>query len=217
MTGEEILSAADDIAEDDIPRAHGVVLLNSAKNLREDLRPWQFLKKLDSSKVASPGDTWQTSKALPADFRRGYKMFVGTNNEYFGLPFEQWIAFKNSARRYVIDLGNDVFYLTSSVGSQQTIYFFYIKTTTDFTVDTLDDDLLVWPDRFHPLLAFTVAAMFQGGTDYDDVSIRMSESNRAAAKVLDDSMVAWDNALKLEEMNHSFAGNGEADMNLGDM
>ena len=215
MTSQELYTTANDIAEDTIPETLFYRLLNVAKNKREDSRLWEFLKKMDSSKTASVGDTWATSKALPTDFRRDYKMLVGTDIEYFPVPFEQRIVYKDAARRYALDLANSVYYLTGSVSAAKTIYLFYIKTSPEFAVATKESEICVWPDRFQPLLAFDVAAMFQGGVDYDDISARMSPFNRQMAKELEASMIQWNTDLQLRAMNNSFAGHGEAAADLG--
>lgn len=218
MTGEELIELASEIAEDDIPEAFAIQGLNVAKNKREDARPWAFLKTLDSSKTASPGDTWQTSKALPDNFRRDYRMLVGTSFEYFPIPFEQRIAYKDAFGRYVIDLANEVYYLTGRIGVAATIYLHYLKTTTEFSAANLETpEILVWPERFQPLLAFDLAGMFQGGVDFDAVSARMSPFNRQMAKDLEDAMTSWDTQLQLRAMNDSYGGFGDAGMPLGMM
>lgn len=194
------------IVEDTIDETLFYQLLNVARNKREDMRPWAFLIKADSTKTASPGDTYATSKALPSDFRRDVKLCVGTDLEYSPIPFMEQHLYRNAAGRYFIDLANSVYYLTGSVNAAKTIYLYYLKTTTDFTVATKNTaGVCVWPDRFQPLLAFDVAAMFQGGVDYDDVSARMSPFNRAMAKEIDEAMVTWDDALRLRTMNNSKA------------
>lgn len=216
MTGEEILELADDIAEDNIPQNVGIHFLNSTKNRREDSRPWMFLRKLDSSRTAAPGNNWNSSIALPSDFRRDRKVFVGTDQEYVPVNIEDRVAFRNAGRHYAIDLAGSAYYLLGNVGQAATIYFHYLKTTDDFTAGTLSQDLLVWPDRFHPLLAYDVAAMFKGGVDYDDVNARMAPVNRQMAKELEDAMVEWDNDLIERSMNGSLA-RPEAPFELGQM
>jgi hypothetical protein len=206
MTGDEIIQLASDIAEDDIPTNLAVNFLNVCKNRREEMRPWQMLKKLDQSKTASVGDTYLTSKALPSDFRFDYKMMVGTDLEYLPVPFEQQHIYKDAARRYFIDFANSSYYLTGRVGTSSTIYLFYIKTTTDYTEATTGQSLLVWPERFQPLIAFDMAAMYQGGVDYDDVSARMSPENKAAARAIELSMIQWDDNLIRRAMNNSYTG-----------
>lgn len=218
MKATEIYQMANDIAEDTIPETLFLQMLNVARNKREDSRPWQMLKKTDSSQYANPGDSWQTAKTLPADFRRDYRMFVGEDYEYTPLPIEELVPYRNAARRYAVDLAGNAFYLTGSVGTASKIYLIYIKTTTDWTQGNKDTDgICVWPDRFQPLLAFDVAAMYQGGVDYDEPAAKMSLFNRAMAKELEDAMVAWDTELALRSMNNSFAGNGEAMVDLGRM
>jgi len=204
MTGEELYQMANDIAQDTIPETLFYQLLNVARNKREDSRPWQMLMAVDSTKTASVGDTYATSKALPTAFRRDVKLMVGTDFEYLPVPFMEQHLYRNASMRYFIDLANSVYYLTGSVNAAQTIYMYYLKTTTDFTsANASTAGICVWPERFQPIMAFDVAAMYQGGVDFDDVSARMSPFNRAMAKELNDAMIDWDNQLKLRSMNNS--------------
>src|SRR5687767_9057010 len=130
MNGQELYDfCTEELLDDgDLTIDAFLILANVAKNRREDMRPWQYLKKLDQTKTASVGDTYLTTKALPADFRLDYKMFVGTDREYLPVPFEQQHLFKNSPGRYFIDLGAETYSLTGSVSQSSTIYLFYIKT-----------------------------------------------------------------------------------------
>lgn len=206
MTGQELYDFYKTLIDDsDLDEDTFLILLNVAKNRREDTRPWQYLKKLDDSKTAAVGDTYLTSKALPDDFRLDYKMFVGTDREYLPVPFEKQHIYKNSPMRYFVDVANEVYYLTGSVSSNQIIYSFYIRTTDNITLGSEWDA----PSRFHPLLAYDVAGFVMNGMDSDDLYARMAPEQKGAAILLDRSMVAWDTSLKLRSMNHSFAG--EAD------
>jgi hypothetical protein len=199
MTGTEIKEMADSIVEDTIPDTLFYTLLNTAKNRVEDTRAWEFLKKWDATKTASAGDTFETAKALPTDFRSDYKLIVGSTDEYFPILHEEKYAYKDSARRYYVDVASGNFFLTGK--GTGIIHLLYLKTTDD--IDSSNSP--VWPSRFHPLLAFEVAVMYQGGIDYDDPNINMSTMNRLTAKTLWDAMVSWDTTLKMRGMNKSFS------------
>lgn len=67
MTGAEIKTMAENILDGDtIDDVFFYQLLNAAKNQVEDMRPWMFLRKLDSSVSASAN----TPITLPTDWRR---------------------------------------------------------------------------------------------------------------------------------------------------
>jgi hypothetical protein len=217
MTGEEILTLAGDIADEEIPQNLGVHLLNVAKNRREDSRPWMFLRKLDSSRTAATGNAWNTPILLPTDFRYERRVLVGPTQEYFPVPIDDRVAYKNAGRRYAVDVANDVYYLLGNVAAADTIYFHYIRTTTDYGAGTLTTSLIVWPERFQPLLAYDIAAVYKGGVDYDEVNARMAPVNRQMAKELEDAMIQWDQDLLERSMNHSLSRPEEVPFDLGQL
>src|SRR5687767_13681421 len=104
MTGTELYTMTNSLVDDTIDSTLFYQLLNVAKNRREDMRPWQFLKKLNSSLTAATGDTYQTAKALPADWRYAYQLMVGTDTEYIECPFEEQHIFKDAAHRFFVDV-----------------------------------------------------------------------------------------------------------------
>lgn len=206
MTGQELYDLTTTLLDDsDLDIETFLVLANVAKNRREDMRPWQFLKKLDSSKTASTGDTYQTAKALPSDFRLDYKVMKGEDIELTPVPFEEQHIYRNSPNGYFIDLASGYYYLTGTHSASKTIYFFYIKTTDDITANTSP----VWPARFHPIIAYDVAGFVMNGVDADDIYARMAPEQKSTAMALELAMTTWDNALKLRAMNHSYSGNAQ--------
>jgi len=215
MTGQELYDFYTTLVDDsDLDIDNFLILLNVAKDRREEMRPWQYLKKLDSSKTASVGDTYQTAKTLPTDWRRDYRLLVGTDTEYLPVPYEEQHLYRNAAHRYFVDVAGDNYYLTGSVNTSKTIYNFYIKTTSDITASTS----WVAPSRFHPVLAYDVAGFVMMGMDADDIYARMSPEQKAAARLLDQAMIAWDTQLKLRSMNNSFAGvDGSVEVPVGEM
>jgi hypothetical protein len=210
MTGAQIISLANSIADDTIPSDYDYILLNIAKNKREDMRPWEMLKKSDATKTAAVGDTYQTAKALPSDWRYTYLLMVGTDLKYGQIPFEQQYIYKDAAQKFFVDVANLNYYLTGLVNTSKTIYHFYIKSTTDYTVATTGSSLIVWPERFQPLLAFDMAAMYKGGIDYDDINARMAPDNRAEARAIELAMISWDNELKRRAMGETYTGYGDS-------
>ncbi len=161
-------------------------------------RVWQYLKKLDASQSASSGNGYATAKTLPTDFDLDYKVLVGTSsNEYFPVAFEEQVAYRNSSNRYYIDIGAGTYYLLGN-SNGGTIQFFYKRTTTPITLTTSP----VFPDRFHPLIAFFVAGYYQMGVDADDIFARMSPENKAQAVSLHASMIQWDTDLKARAQNN---------------
>src|SRR4051794_19538903 len=83
------------------------VLVDNAKAVIEEERPWEVLRKTDPSKAVSTASTWQAAIDLStvSDFSRFnvnqdgvvIKLFDGTNRiEYYSLkPFDNRLEWKN--------------------------------------------------------------------------------------------------------------------------
>lgn len=210
MTGQEIKDLAEVILDDSINEELFLGYLNTAKDIIEDSRDWEFLKALDTSNTASSG-----SKALPTAFRRDRKMLIGSGyTEYWPVPFEEQHLYRNTSRRYYIDYSSSTFELLGNIGVTGTIYLYYLKSTPDITLATSP----VWPERFHKILAYMVASFVMGGVDADDVFARLAPENRLVAVQLLNAMTLWDTNLKVRAKNNrlNFAET-EPEMNLGDM
>jgi hypothetical protein len=173
-------------------------VLNAVKDRIEDSRPWMYLRALDSTQSATTGNNYNTSKPLPTAWRRTYKLIVGTDQPYFQIPFDEQHLYRHHGNRFVIDVANSVYYLLGNIGRADPIYHYYIKTTDDIAAGTS------WaaPSRFHPILAFEVAAYIQTGVDADDIFARMSPENKAQALVLKAAMESWDTQLQLDAQNN---------------
>ena len=209
MTGTEILALFEDIIDDSWDEDSAFLLMDSAKVAVEEDRPWEFLKTEDSSKSRAVGDTFASTKALPTNFGRDYKMYVGDSLiEYFPVPFEERRRYRNLSRRYYIDMVNLVMGFCGVAASAETIYLQYLKTTTTLTSANKALTILTWPTRFHPYLAFKMAEIYFAGIDADDITARMSPKHAQTAKMMYSAMVRWDTALKLRARGGSSnAGN----------
>lgn len=199
MTGAVLKTMAEEIlGGDTIDSTFFYQVLNAMKDKVEDERPWMFLRALDSSQTASTGNNYTTSIALPTAWRSTYKLLVGTDQPYVQVPFDQQHLYRNNGRYFVVDVGNSVYYLLGNVGTADTIYHYYIKTTDDVTSSTEP----TWPSRFHPILAYEVAGYIQLGQDADDIFARMAPENKAQATLLINSMRSWDSNLQLAAQNN---------------
>jgi len=193
MTGAELYTMVDSILDDSPDEVLFYQLLNVFKNTVEDSRPWAFLKVLDDTQTATAGNNSTIARSLPATWRSTYKLFVGQDAPYDQVPFDEQHIWRNSSNRFFIDVANDTYSLLGTVGSAQTIYHYYIKTTPDITSITSP----VWPSRFHPYLGFGVAGYIQMGVDADDIFARMSPENKAMALLVKQSMESWDSSLQM--------------------
>lgn len=195
MTGANLKQQAEDILDKDANWSDEFFyqLLNIAKTKLESKRLWQFLKKLNDSNTAS-----SSAITLPADFAEEYKILVGTDTEYYPVPFEEQHTHRNSANRYFLDMTALTIKLLGASIPSRTLYIYYKRFTDDITLATSP----VFPARFHPLLAFYVSAYYQGGVDSDDIFARMSPQNKLAAMELENAMVSWDASLALRSQNN---------------
>lgn len=194
MTGLELKTLSESILDGlTIDTDFYYQLLNIAKTKLEEQRLWQYLKKLNSSNIASSAVV-----TLPTDLAEEYKILVGTNNEYSPVPFEEQHIYARSSGRYFIDWSALTLKLLGSTIPSQTLYIFYKRFTPDIAADTEP----VFPERFHPLLAYYVAAYYQSGVDSDDVFARMAPENRLAALELERAMKQWDSSIAMRAQNN---------------
>jgi len=80
-----------------------------------------------------------------------------------------------------------------------TLYIFYKRFTPALTSATSP----VFPTRFHPILAYYVAAYYQAGVDSDDIFARMAPENRVAAMELERSMKQWDSSIAMRAQDNT--------------
>jgi hypothetical protein len=168
-------------------------LLNIAKTKLEEERMWQYLKKLDSSNTAS-----SSAVTLPTDFAEDYKVTIGTSFECSPVPFEEQHIYASTSGVYYIDWSALTLKLLGSNIPSQTLYIFYKRFTPTLTEVTSP----VFPERFHPLLSYFVAAYYQAGIDSDDVFARMAPENRLAALELQRAMRQWDSNIAMRAQNN---------------
>ncbi len=194
MTGTELKTLTENILDGlTLDEDFYYQLLNIAKTKLEEQRLWQYLKKLNSSSTAS-----STPVTLPSDFAEEYKIMVGSNFEYTPVPFEEQQNFINSSGRFYIDWSALTLNLLGSSIPSQTLYIFYKRFTPDITSVTEP----VFPERFHPILAYYVAAYYQVGVDSDDIFARMAPENRSAALELERAMKQWDNSIAMRAQDN---------------
>ncbi len=177
------------------------ILLNLAKAEFERMRAWRKLIAKDTSKSSTASTRYTTSFALPATFimtlpRRTLKLVNASSptdwKDYMEVPWERWDEYKNSPGYFTIDHANELYYVSGVVSGTYTHNFFFIATTTAIASGTE----WVFPEEYHPALAFAVAAMNELGMDYDDINARQGNANFARATMVMRSAIKWDDALQ---------------------
>lgn len=179
-------------------------LINLAKAVVEQQRPWMILRDTDTSKtVTASTSAWQTAVDLTTitRFSRFYgdepiKIFNGTNrvDSYRLKPFQKRLDFRDAAFTAVFNESTKALYLNGGV-SAGTLYLDIIKDSADLTL--ADDSEWVFPSWAHPLLGFYAVAIHKGGVDYDDINRLMSGDNRAQAAVIMGMLEKWDSEKQL--------------------
>lgn len=203
MTGEEIKAFFENLIDDSLDDDFTYELMNNAKNEIEmdPERNWEFLKKTDSANTTVVGRTYSTGYNLPLDFGQILSVFKGTK-QLNKCNFEDQILYKNNGSWFFLDLRTGKVHVCGTETEALTLYIHYLYLTDDITAVTSP----VWPARFHKLIAFKMAELFQEGIDADDITFKMSPQQRARAKVLYDGMAMWDMHLKLAGINQPDPG-----------
>lgn len=208
MTGAELKTFTENVLDGNVDWTdeHFYTLLNIAKTKLEEQRLWQYLKKLDTRAATSSPIT------LPSDFAEDYKVVVGSR-EYIPVRFEDHPAYSGASGRYYIDWANLTLNLLGS-NISGTLYTCYKRFTPDIATATSP----VFPDRFHPLLAYYTAAIHQVGTDNDDLMARMGPANKLAAQELERAMKQWDSAIAIRAQDNQIGvANSVNEISIGNM
>ena len=198
--------------------------LNTARIQREMMRPWMYLRKLDTSNVVAPVSTVPViappspSYTIPSDFlflsKDGQMTLYDNNNQYenyYEIPMDLQVQYLQQSNRFFFDYANGILYFLGIVSKQYTAYIFYQADFGDITKTTT---WLNIPKRYHMILAYDVAAMYRLGVDYDDVNARNAESNHQQAELLFGSMKTWDDNLQrsaVTTLDYPTEGSGEND------
>lgn len=190
-------------------------LLSDARDLLETELSLKVLETLDTSKYATPGDTYLTMKSLPTDWAKTNRMVVDII-PYYPIPFNQRIGYRFSARHYYIDPQNKQFALTGAVASSKVINHFYQKRCPRFSTDNENTPmdtggLILWPQTYWRVLIFEAAALFQGLIDGDDVSRAIAPAQWNQHTRLREALGAWDMDIKLGAMGDSLGYADEDD------
>lgn len=184
-------------------------LVETARAVIEEERPWMSLRKTDSSKTVTTGNTWQTAIDLSTitDFSRFYmnqdgvilKLFDGTDRiEYIRLvPFDQRLEYKDISNTAVYDANSKNLYINGTVSFAGTLYLPYMSTSTAIDLTSAAAVWTKFPTRFLPLLAYYAVGIFKGAVDYDDINRAMLPENRITLIALKNALEKYDNEMQL--------------------
>jgi len=187
-------------------------LVDNARTVIEEERPWMALRKTDSSKTVTTANTWQTAIDLStiSDFSRFYmnqdgvviKLFDGNSRiQYIRLKaFDQRLEYKDVSDTAVYDANAKMLYINGTVSFAGTLHIPYMATSPaiDLALETA-----VWtnfPARFLPVLGYYAIQIWKGAIDYDSINREMLPENRATFTALKDAMIRWDNEMQLNAL-----------------
>lgn len=185
------------------------VLVDNAKAILEEERPWMVLRKTNSSKAVTAANTWQTAIDLSTitDFSRFHvnddkpalRLFDGTNRiqPYYLKSFEERLEWKDVSGTCVYDENAKSLYLNGTVPFAGSLYMPYLSTSP--AIDLTEDDT-VWtafPSRFLPILGYYAIGIYKGAIDYDSINKQMLPTNAATLSALKNAMEKWDNEKQL--------------------
>lgn len=190
----------------------GDVLVNTARAVIEEERPWIVLRKVDTSLSLTTASTWNTAVSIAGitDFSRFYsdtpiRLFDGNNQvHYFNqVPFDRQLEYKDVSNTFCFDENTDTLYFNGTIPFNGTLHISYIATGDGID---LESDSRVWspfPARFLPLIGFYAIGIFKGAVDYDSINRQMLPENRAALEALKNGLEKWDNERQLSTMSNN--------------
>lgn len=210
MTGETLETFINSLnAEADIDQTLLTTLVSTAKSVIEGERPWMVLRKTDSSKSVTTGNTWETAIDLSTitDFSHFYgtypiRLFDGTNLiQYFSqVPFDRRLEYKNVSNTFCYDANSKTLYLNGTLPYAGSLYINYIATTAEIALTDTSTIWSVFPTRFAPLLGYYAVGIHKGAVDYDDINRSMLPTNFDTFIALKTAMEKWDNELQLSSI-----------------
>lgn len=207
MTGSEIIAFANQLlGNEELDESMALSMINVIKDTIEDKRPWQVLKKLDTTVTVTGASTYTTPLDQPEDFRRylnegTIQLFDGNNNiQYYDeFPYEQLLNYKDASNWFCADYGSYQFYLTGVVPGTFSVWQWYIRVTPEITLTT---EWERFPSRYHKILSYELALMWRLGTDWDDVNARNGQKNAIDADNIYKAMESWDENLALSQVRN---------------
>ena len=211
LTGQQIIDLFNSLIDDSIDNDTALILANDAKTELEGERNWACLKKKDPAvQYSRPGDTYATAKNLPDDFSNTLKIVLDNYRENLkGINFDEQEEFKDQFGFYFLDINGNKLYLTGAPDQERKITHFY-KCTSPFI--TLSTSWQYFPGRFHPLIAYKMAAKFYN-IDFSDISAQAGADRMwlRNASILQSSLNNWDDMLKLKANQSREGWNGYND------
>jgi len=174
--------------------------VNVARTIREGMRPFRRLTKLDTTNSVGPGNSWNTRLILPSDFEYLTEdgiitLFDGnqTFQDITEVGIDRTPEFNQTSNVFAIDHANLVWYIFGVISQAYKAYIYYQADYGDITLTTSWTNI---PSRYHMMLAFDALNMYEMGVDYDDLQARNATKLGQMAETLYNAMCQWDDRLQ---------------------
>lgn len=200
MTRSELYTLTTELTSGiEVPTTLFDQLLDIAQSQIEDIRPWVILRSEDYSQTCDSSNSFTTPKDLASDFKEfceesPLKLINGEYN-VMGLvevPFSERFKYRSVSGKFCVDYQNSKFYLLGTISGSYTIYQNYIK----IPLLVSDDNVWVFPERFHKILAYMVAIYWRKGIDYDMFNQTLADNQSQVVRGIVDIMTRWDSNLQ---------------------
>lgn len=188
------------------------VLVDNARSILEEERPWMVLRKTDTSKTVTTANTWQTAIDLSTitDLSRFYgeysiTLFDGSNRRHHfrQVPWDRRLEYKDDGNTFVYNHNTKTLYLNGTLPFSGTLYINYIATSTAVDLTSGSAVWTLFPPRFLPVLGYYAIGIYKGAVDYDSINREMLGTNFDTLKALKNAMEKWDNELQANEIQYN--------------
>lgn len=211
MTGEELRTQTEELmAGRSMNETLFYQLANIFKNVIEGMRPWMWLRKINTSNTVTSATTVDTAIDLPTDFRKPYNLRRpnGTKGSLFlkssdgdivyldMIPFGQGEMYRDTNGYWFYDLRQRKFYITGRWSKTYTIYLHYIHKSA--AIEEATEWILPDTDQ-HAILSHLVSASEKSGVDYDEINARQAiDNNKTASQILTSMIFDDDEAQRAQ-------------------
>lgn len=210
-TGQELLTHATELNGGAEPNnTLFFELVNLFKGIIEGMRPWMFLRKVDSSQTVTAATTSTTQLSLPSDFKKPFSvkrpngmksslmLKTASGSCYYleQVPFGTQESYRDISGYWWYDIRLQKFFVSGTWNETYTCYLNYIYKST--TISALTEWAYPDEDR-HVMLADLAIAAIKSGQDYDQISAAQAIDNNRVASMILNSMILEDDSLAREQ------------------
>ncbi len=211
MTRDELYNLVNKIVSDTIDSDAFDALLDTAQEYFEGQRPWMVLRKSESSQLVLPASNIFTAYNLPTDFNRWYEEYpvqlvlANAPQSVYPLrevPIARKFIEQFNPWKFFCDYSTNKIYLCGAQITGLTIHQFYISEPVRISANSVVNGSVVYPnswvfpERYHKILAWIIAAFYKNGVDYDPLNAQQAVGDTNIMNIMYSSMKKWDDELQ---------------------